>query len=60
MSEDIKALVNEAFAEAMQGFEQRLASSMQKALDIVTAQQEQRIRALEEDVARLQKHTGLT
>jgi hypothetical protein len=59
MDEDIKALVNAAFADAMQGFEQRLASSMQKALDIVTAQQEQRIQALEEDVARLLQHTGL-
>ena len=43
----------------MDGFENRLAASMQKALDIVTAQQEQRIAALEQDVARLLRHTGL-
>jgi len=59
MNEEISALVNAAFAEAMSGFEQRLASSMQKALDIVTAQQEQRIRALEEDLAKVIRHTGL-
>lgn len=59
MNEEISALVNAAFAEAMSGFEHRLASSMQKALDIVTAQQEQRIRALEEDLAKVIRHTGL-
>jgi hypothetical protein len=53
--EDVKALVNAELNKFMQGFESRLAISMQKALDIVTAQQEERIRSLEEDVARLQR-----
>jgi len=43
----------------MTGFEHRLASSMQKALDIVTAQQESRIKSLEEDLAKVMRHTGL-
>ena len=49
----------ERLKKFMDGFENRLAASMQKALDIVTAQQEQRIAALEQDVARLLRHTGL-
>ncbi len=59
MSEDIKQIVNSAIEDFMTKFEGRLASSMQKALDIVTHQQEKRLAALEEDVARLLRHTGL-
>jgi hypothetical protein len=43
----------------LNGFEDRLARSMQKALDIVTSDYEHRIRQLEDDVAKLLHHTGL-
>lgn len=54
-----KEVCEEGLNKFMDGFESRLSASMQKALDIVTAQQEQRIDALEQDVARLLRHTGL-
>lgn len=41
------------------GLEERLASGMTKALDIVTADFNDRLQALEEDQARILRHLGL-
>lgn len=40
-------------------FEVRLAKSMQKALDIVVEELGERLRAVEEDQARILRHLGL-
>lgn len=56
---EIRELVAAAMHDYMRGFEQRLAISMTKALDIVTAEQNARLRRLEEDQARLLRHLGL-
>jgi len=45
-----------AWADALEG---RLATAMTKALDIVTATQNLRLKALEEDQARILRHLGL-
>lgn len=43
----------------LDGFEDRLARAMQKALDVVTADADARLRSLEEDQARILRHLGL-
>jgi len=57
--EQIEKLVEEVFTRLMTGFEERLASAMQKALDTVVSEQNARIRAIEEDLAKIQRHMGL-
>ena len=57
--DEVTEIVQAAISDYMQGFEQRLASSMQKALDTVTSSQDARLRALEEDLSKLLRRAGL-
>ncbi len=41
------------------GFEERLTIAFRKALDTVTVAQDARLKALEEDQARILRHLGL-
>lgn len=43
----------------LDGFQERLAASMQRALDTVTSDMDQRLRVVEEDQARILRHLGL-
>lgn len=55
----IKALVNERLQDFSAQLEKALALSMQKALDVVVADLDARLRALEEDQARILRHLGM-
>lgn len=56
---ELRQAAKAVFDEQMEGFEGRLATAMQKALDTVGGEYEARLRQIEEDLARLLKHTGL-
>lgn len=53
MEDEVKALVRQELARYNDGFETRLTLAIQRALDTVLSSLEDRIRTLEEDVARL-------
>lgn len=55
----VQALVKEEIARFLSGFEERLAASMQRALDTVVSDLDDRLRSLEEDQARILRHLGL-
>lgn len=57
--QELEVIVVEALDGYLAGFEDRLASSIQKALDMVVHEYAERIRALEEDQARILRHLGL-
>ena len=56
---ELRLMIQEEIQDFMDGFEDRLATSMRKALDTVTHGLEVRLRAVEEDVARVERHSGL-
>ena len=56
---EIRLLVDEEFEQRLKGFEERLATAMTKALDTVVEEYNARLRVLEEDQARINKHLGL-
>lgn len=51
----VKSLMDARF----EAFEDRLAAQLTKAFDVVLADYERRLRAIEEDVAKLMRHTGM-
>lgn len=57
--DELEVVVVDALDGYLAGFEDRLASSIQKALDMVVHEYAERIRALEEDQARILRHLGL-
>lgn len=57
--DDVDEELDERFLKFVRGLEQRLADAMEKALDTVTHNYDERLRSLEEDQARILRHTGL-
>ena len=55
----VEVAIQEELSTYMTGFEDRLATAMQKALDVVTSGLDQRLQSLEMDQARVLRHLGL-
>lgn len=55
----LEVLIDKRIQQFLDGFEERLARSMQRALDTVLHSLESRIQQLEEDQARILRHLGL-
>jgi len=57
---EVQQIVRAELERFNDGFEQRLADAIRKALDTSYMDLSERVRALEEDMAKLQRHTGLS
>lgn len=55
-----REFITRTIDERLESFEDRLATAMTKAFDTVLNEYEGRIRSLEEDLARVFRHTGLS
>jgi hypothetical protein len=57
--ETLLDMTAQTMRKELNGFEERLATAMQKALDVVVSELDTRIHQLEEDQARILRHLGL-
>ena len=56
---EVRLLAQEEIEKFNHGFEQRLTTAITKALDTVVEEYKTRLQDLEEDMARVLRHTGL-
>lgn len=56
---EISSIVDQHLESFRERLEASLATSMQKALDTVVSEFDERLRGVEEDLARLLRHSGL-
>ena len=54
----LQAVVREEVASYMEGFEDRLARGIQKGMDLVKHEMDERLRQIEEDLASILRHIG--
>lgn len=55
----VREIVQGELKKYDEGFEQRLARAIQKGFDRVLHDNDERLKAIEEDLAKLLRHTGL-
>lgn len=56
---ELKVILDDRFTQFNSALEASLSSAMQKALDTVVTDLEDRLRQIEEDQARIMRHLGL-